>query len=517
MRTRSKANLGCGYGVTLVLVLIGVALLVQTARAFERGERVGAFGPAVVGVVILIGAVAYTRFVQRLIARQREEATWRKQFPAEPWKWRREWRGEAIASDAGQAIWVPGFFTLLWNAISWAAMLAIIAKPPREKVAYVVVLFPLIGLGMIAGLTVSVMKRRKFGVPKFFPASVPGVIGGYLGGVIEVPARVVIERDAELTLKCVRVVITGSGKQRRTTETVLWEQKENLAAEMWQSAVGRTEIPVMIYIPAGHPDSDNGDTSNRVEWRLMAKAEGPGVDFSAKFEVPVFATGETAPVPAEGKPTLEVYRAQPKMDETEWRRVGVERMRNGWRFSAQHLAGMKWVFTLIVAALTVLLAGLVAWGAPVIVWIVAGFFWLIMGAMVRGFWSGPTELVLEGEDVVVRRAGAAKEFRAKRREVADVRLSESMKVGERQFYRVILVGKPGAAFSGEGEKVPFVQRKTEFQLKKLERQHGEAADVGRLRNEVAEAAGFEVVVAKMIPGPRETEALKRELLEAMAR
>jgi hypothetical protein len=102
---------------------------------------------------------------------------------------------------------------------------------------------------------------------------------------------VVLADDARVALRCMRKTVVGSGKNRRIVETVVWEHEERIPPEKGSSAPGRTDIPVLVHLPAGSVPSDVDPSDNQVLWRLTAKAKAPGVDFSTGFEVPVFATG----------------------------------------------------------------------------------------------------------------------------------------------------------------------------------------------------------------------------------
>jgi hypothetical protein len=298
MTERVKPSLGCGYAVSAAGVLGGAALVIL---AEQTGMRV-------FGGVLIVPAIVYAGVAKRIVAASEAEERLRTQFAAEPWKWRKEWRGPAIFSNDHRGVWAMAFFAFLWNVISLPIAWQVFTQPKSDPAVYLVAIFPLIGVGFLIAAGYKLAQWRKYGRTRFVPSGVPGVIGGYLGGVIEVPARVVPEGDARVALRCIRQVTTGSGKHRRTVEHVLWEREERIPLEKWQAGAGHTDIPVLFYIPAGLPQTDVDDSSNQVIWRLSAKAEVRGVDFETTFAVPVFPTGETVPAPENNDPLLEVYR-----------------------------------------------------------------------------------------------------------------------------------------------------------------------------------------------------------------
>ena len=93
---------------------------------------------------------------------------------------------------------------------------------------------------------------------------------------------------AALRLACVRRTTLGTGKSRRTHETVLWEGKSELAAGRLGRGVRGTQIPAAFEIPEAPPPSDDSRPDDTVLWRLEVRAELPGPDFLTHFEVPVF-------------------------------------------------------------------------------------------------------------------------------------------------------------------------------------------------------------------------------------
>lgn len=482
MEKRVKPSLGCGYAVAGFVFVAGAGL---AGWAEQVGLRI-------VGAVLMMAACVYAWFARRIVAASEAEERRREELAQEPWKWRKEWLGPSIPSDDHKGAWVLFLFALAWNAISLPAVWQVFSAPRPEKAAYVVVLFPLVGFGLLAGAAYKIVQRRKFGRARFVPSSVPGVIGGYLGGVIEVPARVVVEADARVTLSCIRRVTTGSGKQRRTSDTVVWEREERIPADKWQTSSGRTDIPVLFYIPEGQPQSDWDNASNQVIWQLKAQAAVAGVDFETTFSVPVFPTGETAPPPSEQEPLLDAYRAE-RLDENELRRAGIVSRVDGFEFNASHLWKARIVFTLITAGLLGLLVVFAVTGVPWIAWVVVGVFGLFMLMGMLDLWRAGFDLRIVGEDVVVRQPDG-REFRVPRTKVATVRADPGMTIGGKRYHRLVLVGKPGVLADGAHPGETFRARKLRYQLKK----DGASKD---LHAQLAATPEFEIIFAKHVPGP----------------
>ena len=80
---------------------------------------------------------------------------------------------------------------------------------------------------------------------------------------------------------------TGSGKNRSTSERILWTDEQQAG-----TGVGDA-VPVAFYIPNDCRETDSDNADNIVLWRLKVTAKEPGVDDAAQFEVPVFKVAET--------------------------------------------------------------------------------------------------------------------------------------------------------------------------------------------------------------------------------
>jgi len=464
----------------------------------------------VIGCGMFFGGIKLLGVFRRIAAKAAAAAAREAQFPNQPWKWKEEWDGRPIEASERKGAGMYVLMAVFWNIISWPAFMMVWwgGKDNPLPVKLLVTLFPLIGLLLAWGAVYHWIQSRKYGRPRFVPSTVPGVIGGYVGGVIEVPARVTPEGEATLTLRNLRLETRGSGKNRSTTEVVLWEKAETIAREKWMSAAGRTDIPVLFYVEPGASATDGSDNNNEVVWRLEAKAATAGVDFLATFVLPVFATGETAPPPEQGQPLLAEYKAGPPTGAA-LAEAGVTAGADGasWHFSSGHMTGTKFAMTLAALGLsagTVALAVKFSVFAALFMAIFAGVFVLIAADL----WADKSELRLDGRDVVVRkfRPWGTKELRVPRAEVARVEKSKSMAAGSTQYYRLKLIGSDGVDLQQAREGEPFRARKLRYQVEKGRVEGDAAAELARLPK-------FELEFAKHVPNLATAERVGALVLE----
>ncbi|HEY8240945.1 MAG TPA: hypothetical protein VIH35_05835 [Kiritimatiellia bacterium] len=126
-------------------------------------------------------------------------------------------------------------------------------------------------------------------------AAVPGVIGGRVAGVVSVPRDVQPAGGFIVTLDCLETVTTGSGKDRSTTDRTVWQDSHAMKAEAMRTDPMFQALPVLFAppydLPSANPEAGNG----KITWRLEVKADIPGVDYLAHFDLPVFKTADSSP------------------------------------------------------------------------------------------------------------------------------------------------------------------------------------------------------------------------------
>ncbi len=243
-----------------------------------------------VGVMIIGGGVSARRTGLA-------QAAMRAQWPTCPWMWRKDWAAGLIEYRAGAAAFGVAIMAVLWNGIAFPALyFAYDSGVFSESIiaSVIILLFPGVGILLVLGAVRAALQWRKYGSSLFRMAEVPGTIGGALRGVIEVPASVSPENGYQLTLSCINQITTGTGKQRKTSEQVLWKEERTIVHELYVQGTTQTILPVLFGIPFDQADSDDTDSDNVILWRLEVKAATSGVEYEAKFEVPVFKTDASA-------------------------------------------------------------------------------------------------------------------------------------------------------------------------------------------------------------------------------
>jgi hypothetical protein len=297
------AGFGCAVLFSFPFIGFGVGSIVVAVARLRNGDPAGAAALGAVGLAFTLGGIGLLAAILAGRRQVRLRTELEEQFPEQPWMWRKDWAAGHVNDthrSAAAGLWV---FAVLWNLVAlpggfFGVRDAITTGKPGGWVA---LLFPLVGVGLLVAAARASMRSRKFGASRLDLVTKPAAIGQGLGGVIRTRADVRPADGFSLVLSCVRVVRTGSGRNRSTRETVLWQEEKRAAGQRGAGAPADgvvTNIPVAFRIPADAVPGDDRNPNDRVVWRLRASASVPGVDYESLFEVPVFRTAASDAPPA---------------------------------------------------------------------------------------------------------------------------------------------------------------------------------------------------------------------------
>ncbi|MDA3874151.1 MAG: DUF3592 domain-containing protein, partial [Kiritimatiellae bacterium] len=307
-----------------------------------------------VGFGILFGGLAASR-------RKKAEAECAALYPDAPWTWREDWAAGEIRSGGKTKAVVLTVFAIVLVLASIPVLLAFPSEffEKGNNAMAIALVFPSVGLFLFAGAARAWIGYRKYGNCTLVLQEVPGVIGGALSGGVRIPSPVNAEDGFTMTLRCIRRVVTGSGKHRNTREHELWADSRRLKTGHISSDRSLTILPVLFHIPYECEPVDRDDSRNQVLWRLTVEARTPGVDFEAEFEVPVFKTARCDPVFEVVDSPLNAYLA-PADDQALWREEHIR--------MEQTAGGIRLVFPMLRHkgyGLSLLIFTLVWWGITV--------------------------------------------------------------------------------------------------------------------------------------------------------
>ena len=285
-------------GATAFLVVFGLIFAgagLAAAGSFLLANPANVHGSPAVAVVVCTvfilvgGGIIYAAIYGN--RKLKEQAAARQAAPDSPWLWQKDWaasRAESRNLTSAIGLWIMAAF---WNAISLTSAWLIVPKLWRDSdpKAFLLLGFCAIGAILAAVAVRATIRRERFGKTYLEFASLPFSPGKSLKGTIHLRFNTNARHGIELTLSCVRQVITGSGNNRSTNQVVLWQSQANISEQsLTPGPMGDAAIPVDFVVPSDAYETNHDHPSDQVLWLLHAQADVAGVDYSDDFEVPVF-------------------------------------------------------------------------------------------------------------------------------------------------------------------------------------------------------------------------------------
>ena len=372
-----------------------------------------------------------------------EEAL-RAQFPDEPWRWRPEWANGRMAASSRASAYVAIAFAGLWNLISLPLSFQIPAEiASGNTLAAVGLLFPLVGAALAAWAIRAWLQLKRFKVATLTLQRMPVALGGRLKGTIRVEAPVPVTADFRLELECVEKRTRGTGKHRRREEHLRWQRQWRVPRHQCQISAQHTTIPVDVHVPADQPATtiDDGDG---IFWRLEVAGECPGPDFSSRFDLPVFATGDQQPA-AENDVAAPPPPPSERPDARTLRAIGIdyERLPQGgeaWTFRRARHPRVALAISAFAATWTGASVALFMSDAPLVMPIVFGLFDALFVWWALSLWLTEYRVTLDrGLLTLVRRGLLARgPIEIPQAWLRNVRAKRGMQAGNKLYYDLIV-------------------------------------------------------------------------------
>jgi hypothetical protein len=448
--TRTNAGLGCLIAFLLPFAAVGVFTAVQCARFASLGQwsQAGFFAL----FALTFGGVGFGGIAAGLAGRRKlaEIEALEGLNPGKPWLWRSDWAAGRVDDSSRATMWTAWVFAALWNLISIPSGILGVQAALRENkpAGFIALIFPIVGAGLIVWATRATLRYRRFGISRLELTTKPGVVGHSLAGAVRTTITLRPAQGFQVCLRCIRRVTSGTGDNRSTSESTLWQEEARVQGQVSRDATGMgTTIPIAFAIPADAIPCDSSNSANRVLWRLEVSADVPGVDYAASFEVPVFRTelSDRPPTPEEAalKVTVDVATYHQPVGS----RIQVSTTRRGTEivFPAARNPGAAVGLTAFVLLWTGAVWFLIHFRAPIIFPIVFGAFELLLLIFVLELWLRVTRVVAGDGNLTVasgyllptsERSWAASE-------IDDVTIRSTMQAGGRPYYDVVALTRSG--------------------------------------------------------------------------
>ena len=203
--------------------------------------------------------------------------------PDEPWQKRSDWAIGRIHDDTGNSGLL--LFGLWLFCVLWFGGLSLFMYAMRGAEASAQLIlggFLVAGLVPLAVTIAQTRQHVRFRRSIFVMASVPGVVGGRLDGVVELPMGLPAAARVRVGLTCWR-----HSDNRRFPPHVVWEAAGEETA-VFPGPPAR--VPVAFEIPFESPPSQLDFVRGSVFWVLSLEGTEKARGVHGSFEVPVYVT-----------------------------------------------------------------------------------------------------------------------------------------------------------------------------------------------------------------------------------
>ncbi len=449
----SRLAAGCGMLFLLPFIAVGIGAGIGTVVQAIRGQWAQAGFLAMFAVMFGGAGIGPLIAGRKGMRRAKEQESLEAAHPDEPWLWDQSWAsGRITDSTSGKAV-MSGLFALAWNLVALPAGYLVLKDIRQHGMsrAIVALLFPLVGLGLMVWAVRATLRYLKYGSSMLVLETLPGVIGREFAGTVTAHLALEPSEGFQVSLTCVNRVTTGSGKNRSTSESILWQDQRTIGETAWRREGGHTVIPCVIPLPGDVQETAGRGSSDKIVWTLTVSGAVPGVDYESVFEVPVFRTAESdTPLPPEEPRALESAAAE-KYRQPTTSRIRVTSTRRGLEIyfpPARNpgLAASLTVFTLIWSGIT---PGLYLLGAPLLFPIVFGAFDLLLLYVVLALWLGTTFIHADHDGLKVTSGllGIGRPREAPAAGVSSISPAISMTAGSTPYYGLEVVTSEGKKFS----------------------------------------------------------------------
>lgn len=361
----------------------------------------------------------------------------------QPWLRRDDWRRGQVKDTSRQSLIVVWVLAVVWNLTSGTLTYHAIQNVARWETPALVaaLLFPVVGVGLFWWAGHLTARYRRFGVSVLELATVPGVIGRSLAGTARIPGDIAPTTPFRAVLSRIERVTTGGGRNRRTIESVEWQEVTTTTGTRDARGVA---VPVAFRIPFDQPASNLHNRRNGTLWRLELSAKVPGVNYHATFEVPVFRTAESGqPLTAEESAGLPSASSIADYRQPADSRIRVSVTRRGTEivFGRGRNPGLATAVTCFTAFWCGMVWALIHWSVPLFFQVAFGGVALLLLNRTMWLWLGVSRVAVGDGAVAVSRGmlweGAPRRIPAA--DITDVVVTIGMSAGRTPYYDVRLV------------------------------------------------------------------------------
>lgn len=271
-----------------VFAVVGVLVTLDSISTEPGPDSEPPWASVVMGSLFATVGIGITIVGVRLGMIGSRHQEFRRRYPDQPWQWRDDWRTGRIEHNAKWLAIAMWAFSILWNGIVVTAGVLgggdLLRQASEDPAAYLFLLFPVVGLGVLYLAVRATMQWRRYGTSTLILRSVPVRIGEQLEATVQLPPDVRGASELKVQVSCSRTTRRG----KNSTTTVLWSEERTYPGISLGVGPHGPTLSFRQDIPAGVEQSSVGSVNPSVHWKVEVTAEVEGVDFQADYTIPVF-------------------------------------------------------------------------------------------------------------------------------------------------------------------------------------------------------------------------------------
>ncbi|MFE8070877.1 hypothetical protein QQM79_07440 [Marinobacteraceae bacterium S3BR75-40.1] len=198
-----------------------------------------------------------------------------------------------IYSQQKRGHWFAWVFGTLFAGFSLPGVITIPEEVARENwLILLVLLFPLIGIGVFWWGVAQYRAWRFFGPAPLTPDPSPGALHGDIGGTIVLDRYDAPDIPPRVTLQSVRVTYSGSGKDRRRHEKILWQADQQAYPDIQGQ---QTRLGFVFQAREGLPETGKSGRADH-HWQLILEGQWAGRQLTRTYRIPVTTSSHSSTI-----------------------------------------------------------------------------------------------------------------------------------------------------------------------------------------------------------------------------
>lgn len=287
--TRIATGCAVVYGSAFLVSGLFFMYLALTAEA-DPDDRMAYYFALLMGSFFTIGGSVMLYNIRREYRDLQVAAELQAAAPGRPWMWRSDWAAGSsveVLRERHQQLWL---WTIGWGLITTAVLWEARRGMPEVSGLRAVVAAVVLGAIVLLSLaTYRTLRTRRYGDVRLSLHANPYRPGGAVSATLKATSKLAPTGPMTVTLAYVHEWVTTSERGVSFThENILWSDTCSIEPAAMTRAAGTVEVPIRFQLPGGADSTDDAIHSNRHYWRIEAEAPVTGIDFKARFEIPVW-------------------------------------------------------------------------------------------------------------------------------------------------------------------------------------------------------------------------------------